>query len=53
VVDTFPASLHPPVIYPGAVVTGRLNQATQSLLEYLGSAEARAVWTKYGFGIAR
>ena len=50
VVDTFAANLHPPVVYPAAVVTGKLNPATQSLLDYLGGAEARAVWIKYGFG---
>lgn len=53
VVDTFPGSLHPSVIYPGAVVAGRLNPATQSLLDYLSGVDARIVWVKYGFGIAR
>ncbi len=53
VVDTFAANLHPPVIYPGAAVAGKLNPATQALIDYLGSADARAVWIKYGFGIAR
>jgi molybdate transport system substrate-binding protein len=53
VVDTFAANLHPPVIYPGAIVAGKLNPATQSLLDYLAGPEARAVWIKYGFGIAR
>ncbi len=53
VVDTFAANLHPPVIYSGAVVAGKLNPATQALIDYLGGAEARAVWIKYGFGIAR
>ena len=52
VVDTFAANLHPPVVYPAAVVNGRLNVATQSLLDYLRGAEARAVWIKYGFGAA-
>jgi molybdate transport system substrate-binding protein len=53
VVDTFPASLHPPVIYPGALVAGRQNPASQALLDYLGGAEARALWVKFGFGVAR
>ena len=52
VVDTFAANLHPPVVYPAAVVNGRLNVATQSLLDYLRGAQARAVWIKYGFGAA-
>ena len=53
VVDTFSANLHPAVIYPGAIVAGKLNPASQSLLDYLGGPEARAVWIKYGFRIAR
>ena len=53
VLDSFAASLHPPVVYPGAVVAGRLNPATLALIDYLGGPEARAVWIKYGFGIAR
>ena len=52
-VDTFPASLHPPIVYPAAVVAGKLNPATQGLLDYLGGDEGRAVWVKYGFAIAR
>ena len=51
VVDTFAAHLHPPVVYPAAVMAGRLNPAAQSLLDYLGGAPARAVWITYGFGI--
>jgi len=53
VVDTFSANLHPPVIYPGAIVAGKLNPASQSLLDYLAGAEARVVWVKYGFGVVR
>jgi molybdate transport system substrate-binding protein len=53
VVDTFAAGLHAPVVYPGAVVAGRQSPAAQALLDYLGGTEARAVWTKFGFGIAR
>ena len=53
VVDTFAASLHPPVVYPAAIVAGKVNLVTQSLLEYLHAAEARAVWRRYGFGVPR
>ncbi len=52
VVDTFAANLHPPVMYPASVIAGKLNPATQSLLDFLGGAQARAVWVKYGFGAA-
>jgi molybdate transport system substrate-binding protein len=53
VVDTFAANLHPPVVYPAAVIAGKLNPVTQSLLDYLVGDEGRAVWVRYGFGIAR
>lgn len=49
VVDTFAATLHPPVLYPAAVVKGRLDPAVQALLDFLGSAPARAVWLRHGF----
>lgn len=53
VVDTFAANLHPPVVYPAAVIAGSRNPATQTLLDYLGGDDARVVWVKYGFSIAR
>ena len=52
VVDTFAAGLHPRVVYPGAVMVGKLNPATQALMDYLDSAPARAVWTRFGFAVA-
>ncbi len=53
VLDTFAASLHPPVVYPMAALAGKLNPASQALLDYLAGAEARAVWSRYGFGVLR
>jgi len=53
VLDTFAASLHPPVVYPIAALAGKLNPASQALLDYLASAEARVVWGRHGFGVAR
>jgi len=49
VVDTFAATLHPPIVYPTALLTGRHNPASQDLLDYLGGAAARAVWVRFGF----
>ncbi len=49
VVDTFADSLHPPIVYPAALLAGRQNPATQALLDYLRSAAARAVWVSFGF----
>ncbi len=53
VLDTFAASLHPPVVYPIAALTGKVNPASQALLNYLAGAEARTVWSRHGFGAAR
>ena len=36
-----------------AVIAGRLNPATRALLDYLSGADARTVWVKFGFGVAR
>ena len=52
VIDTFAAHLHPPVVYPAAIVSGRLNAATRALLDDLGGTQARAVWSRAGFGTA-
>ena len=53
VVDTFAAALHPPIVYPAALLAGRANPATQGLLDYLAGAAGGRVWVKYGFGSAR
>ena len=51
IVDTFPANSHPPILYPAAVVTTGRSPVSRSLLDYLRSPSAAAVWTKYGFGV--
>lgn len=53
VIDAFPANLHPAVVYPAGIVAGRAGPASLALLEYLGGPEARAVWTRHGFGAPR
>jgi molybdate transport system substrate-binding protein len=52
VVDTFPASSHPPIVYPAAQTVTSRSAAAKPLLDYLRSAAARPVWEKYGFGVA-
>ena len=49
IVDTFPASSHPAIVYPAARIAGRDSAAAKVLLDYLGSAAARGVWESYGF----
>jgi molybdate transport system substrate-binding protein len=51
VVGTFPASSHPPIVYPGAVLTASRNSAAARLLGFLQGPEASAVFRRYGFGV--
>jgi molybdate transport system substrate-binding protein len=49
IVDTFPASSHPPIVYPAAILASSKSPAARPLLDYLRSTPARATWEKYGF----
>lgn len=49
IIGTFPAGSHPPILYPAAVIATSTSPSARALLEYLRSAPAAAVWTKYGF----
>jgi molybdate transport system substrate-binding protein len=51
--DTFPATSHPPIVYPAAVLASSRSPAAQPLLDYLRSAPARRVWEQYGFSAAQ
>jgi len=51
IVDTFPATSHPPILYPAAVMAASPSPAARALLDYLRSGAAAPVWEKYGFGI--
>jgi molybdate transport system substrate-binding protein len=53
VVDTFPASTHPPILYPAAVVATGQAPAARSLLDYLHSPAVASIWEKYGFGVVK
>lgn len=48
VVDTFPASSHPPIVYPVALTVGASRDAAK-FLAYLKSPAAQAVFRRYGF----
>jgi molybdate transport system substrate-binding protein len=48
VVDTFPASTHPRIVYPAAL-TVRARPDAKAVLDVIASAEARAVFVKHGF----
>jgi molybdate transport system substrate-binding protein len=49
VVGTFPASSHPPIVYPVAIVAGGKAEAAKGFIDFLRSPESRAVFEKYGF----
>lgn len=53
VVDTFPASSYPPIVYPAAVLASSKSPAAKPLLEHLRSPGARATWERYGFVLAQ
>ena len=53
IIDTFPSTSHPPIVYPAAIVASSRSQNARRLLDYFRSPPARAVWEKYGFGLAR
>jgi molybdate transport system substrate-binding protein len=49
IVDTFPASSHPPIVYPAAILASSKSAAAKTLLDYLRTTPARATWERYGF----
>ena len=48
IVGTFPATSHPPIIYPVAA-TSTAHKGTDDYLAFLRSSEAKAIFEKYGF----
>jgi molybdate transport system substrate-binding protein len=48
-IGEFPAHLHPPIVYPAAMLADSRSKSAEALLRFLRSAEARAVWKKLGF----
>jgi molybdate transport system substrate-binding protein len=49
VVDTFPETSHPPIVYPAAVTAGARSARAQAFIDFLRSAEGRAVFAAHGF----
>lgn len=50
VVGTFPASSHPPILYPAAVVAASKSGDARAFVEYLASERAQQVFRRHGFG---
>ena len=52
IVDTFPEQMHPPIVYPIAIVAASRSPNAQRLVDNLGSPAARAIWARHGFAMA-
>jgi molybdate transport system substrate-binding protein len=53
VVATVPESAYEPIVYPAAVVKTSANQeAARAFVEFLGSPEAKAIFTRNGYTLA-
>ncbi len=51
VVDRFPESSHPAIIYPAALLKDTQNADAKAFLEYLQGAKAREIFTAAGFTV--
>jgi molybdate transport system substrate-binding protein len=51
VVDEFPATSHPEIVYPAALTASYGSAAARNLLDFLRSPTARGVWERYGFAV--
>lgn len=49
VVATFPEASHEPIRYPAAVIAGSSNADAAGFRMFLGSAQAQAIFARYGF----
>lgn len=50
IVDVFPKASHPPITYPLALLTASRNRDAEGFRRYLISAQAKAIFRRYGFG---
>lgn len=49
VAGEFDPALHPPIVYPAAILTGSRSSTATAFLAFLRSPAARTVWTRHGF----
>lgn len=52
VVDTFPESTHPPIVYPVAIISASRSPYAQRFIDALVSPAGRTVWQQHGFAMA-
>jgi molybdate transport system substrate-binding protein len=53
VVDTFPESSHPPIVYPVATLKAGTAPSRAAFVTWLGTAPARAIFEKRGFAVLK
>jgi molybdate transport system substrate-binding protein len=53
IVALFPQDTHPAIIYPVAVIASSKHAAAPDFVKYLKSADARAIFEKYGFSVEK
>ncbi|MGE4062611.1 MAG: molybdate ABC transporter substrate-binding protein [Rhodospirillaceae bacterium] len=51
IVGTFPASSHPPISYPTAIVAGNDRPAARAFRDFLLGDQAKAIYRRYGFAV--
>lgn len=51
VAGVFPASSHPPIVYPMALVAGQDNEAARSFHTFLKAEEAATIFKHHGFAV--
>lgn len=53
IIGEFAQNLHPPIVYPAAIVAGSRSPEAAGLMAHLRSPAARPVWERHGFGVAK
>jgi molybdate transport system substrate-binding protein len=51
VLAVFPGTLHAPVVYPAALVSGNETPAARGFLDFLGTPQAKGIFTRHGFKV--
>lgn len=53
IAGVFPAESHPAIVYPAAVLAASRSASAKAFLAYLSTPDARKVWERYGFSMAK
>lgn len=53
VVDTFPATSHPPIVYPAAITKDATGSEAAAFLDFLKGTEAAKIFEANGFAVAK